>query len=377
MHPSTETHLFNILLNMRLPFPSRILATLGIALIVVAVSPVSSEPIPLPTPEQSSEPLVLKLPTDNTALFEDRPDEFFQYVDRYRDGRHLTPWQGGAYGFVRNPWQMKDRTVYTRLHEGIDIRPVYRASDGEPLDTVRAVSAGRVVYTNREARRSNYGKYVVVEHLWGGSPFYSLYAHLSNIFVETGAYVRGGDRLARMGYTGRGIDRRRAHVHVEIAMLLNERFQPWYDNHFTREPNYHSLFSGLNLKGMDVTELFHRQRQNPKLTIQEFVLNQEVAYTITVPTEGGLNLLHRYPWLRKTESDVRFDSLSAVSIGFTRTGLPVRVAPPREVVERPELAGVKESTLDYQCATNGVLQKRRSECRVSRRGERYLELIAM
>ncbi len=352
------------------------LATLGAALALVAFSPVSSEPIPVPAPPEPVEPLILELPTRNTTLFEDRPDEFFQYVDRYRNGRHLTPWQGGGYGFVRNPWKIGDRTVYTRLHEGIDIRPIYRASNGEPLDTVRAVGAGRVVYANREAGQSSYGKYVVVEHRWGDSPFYSLYAHLSDILVDSGAYVRPGDHLARMGYTGRGINRRRAHVHVEIAMLLNEDFQPWYDTYFSREPNYHSIFSGLNLKGMDVTELFQRQHEDPNLTIQEFVLEQEVAYTVTVPTNGGLDLLNRYPWLWQGASSAP-DSLSTVAIGFTRTGLPVRVTAAAQTVDHPQLAGVEDSMLHQQCATNGVLRKRRSECRVGRRGERYLQLIAM
>jgi murein DD-endopeptidase MepM/ murein hydrolase activator NlpD len=357
--------------------PSRILATLGLALGMVTSSPVSSEPIPLPNPAAVVDPLILHLPTANTALFDDRPEQFFQHVNRYRNGRRLTPWQGGAYGFVRNPWEIEGRTVYTRLHEGIDIQPVYRTSEGEPLDTVRTVSSGHVVYTNRETGQSNYGKYIVVEHLWDGSPFYSLYAHLSDIFVDTGDYVNAGDHLARMGYTGRGIDRRRAHVHVEIAMLLNERFQPWYDNHFKREPNYHNLFSGLNLRGMDVTTLLRQQREDPNLTIQEFVRDQELSYTITVPTNGGLNLLKRYPWLWEGPADLDSDTLSVVSIGFTRTGLPVRVTTADEAVERVKLSGVENTMIHRQCATNGILRKHRTECTVGRRGERYLELIAM
>ena len=73
------------------------------------------------------------------------------------------------------------KILYLQLHEGIDIRPVHRDALGNPSDEVRAAASGNVVYVSRESGASNYGRYVVVEHLWDGCPYYTLYAHLSSI----------------------------------------------------------------------------------------------------------------------------------------------------------------------------------------------------
>ena len=137
-------------------------------------------------------PLNLTLPTDNRALLTGHYSEFYQVIERNLHGVISHPWEGGQYGFVRDPRSLAGETVYTRFHEGMDIRPVRRDARGEPLDEVRAIAAGKVVYTNARAGTSNYGRYVVVEHRWGGCPYYSLYAHLSTIAVAAGQVVRQG-----------------------------------------------------------------------------------------------------------------------------------------------------------------------------------------
>src|SRR3954470_4270722 len=125
----------------------------------------------------SAEPLDLALPTDNDALFHGGGPEFYQYVERDYKGVKSTPWEGGQYGFVRDPVETKAGIVYTRFHEGIDIRPLQRDAQGEPLDEVRAIAGGKVVHISQVAGYSNYGKYVVIEHEWDGSKYYSLYGH--------------------------------------------------------------------------------------------------------------------------------------------------------------------------------------------------------
>src|SRR5207237_3504166 len=119
-----------------------------------------------------TEPLNLVLPTENDALFRGGGAEFYQYVERDYRGEKSTPWEGGQYGFVRDPEQTRAGVVYTRFHEGIDIRCLHRDEHGEPLDEVRAIAEGEVVYTNSVAGYSNYGKYIVIEHRWGGSPYF-------------------------------------------------------------------------------------------------------------------------------------------------------------------------------------------------------------
>ena len=87
-----------------------------------------------------AEPLV-DFPTDNRALLEGRPQEFFMYVERDFEGEKTKPWQGGQYGYVRGPQRSGGKVIYTHLHEGIDIAPVRRDATGNPLDEVRASAA--------------------------------------------------------------------------------------------------------------------------------------------------------------------------------------------------------------------------------------------
>src|SRR5689334_10244244 len=128
--------------------------------------------------------LDLVLPTANDAIYSGDGPAFYQHIERDYKGEKSTPWEGGQYGFVRDPAETSGGTVYTRFHEGIDIRSIQRDASGEPVDPVRAIAAGVVVHTNPVAGYSNYGKYVVVEHRWGGCNYYSLYGHLSTILVR-------------------------------------------------------------------------------------------------------------------------------------------------------------------------------------------------
>ncbi len=82
--------------------------------------------------------LDIVLPTDNDALFSGSGPEFYQYVERNYKGVTSTPWEGGQYGFVRDPTDTAGGVLYTRFHEGIDIRPVHRDANGDPLDSSTA-----------------------------------------------------------------------------------------------------------------------------------------------------------------------------------------------------------------------------------------------
>src|SRR5437879_2655765 len=125
----------------------------------------------------------ISLPTDNDALFRGGGPDFFQYIDRDFHGEKSTPWEGGRYGFVRNPVPTAQGLVYTRFHEGIDIRCLHRDARGEPLDGVRAIADGKVVHTNQVPGYSNYGRYIVIEHGWDGSPYSSICGPLSKVDV--------------------------------------------------------------------------------------------------------------------------------------------------------------------------------------------------
>jgi hypothetical protein len=97
------------------------------------------------------------LPTDNHALFSGDSAAFYQYVRRDFEGQISNAWEGGQYGFVRNPQRIGTAIVYTRFHEGIDIRPLQRDGNGEPLDVIHAIAAGKVVRCFTRAAEADAG----------------------------------------------------------------------------------------------------------------------------------------------------------------------------------------------------------------------------
>ena len=219
------------------------------------------------------EPLGLVLPTDNDALFSGDPEKFYMYTDRNFEGVLSKPWSGGGYGFTRDQKRTAAGIISTRLHEGIDIRPVKRDATGEPLDEVRAIATGTVVYVSETPGASNYGRYIVVHHDWGNGPFFSLYAHLRAAIARTGQKVGAGETIGNMGYTGAGINRERAHVHLEMNMILSDQFQRWYDLHFTTK-NHHGIFNGFDLVGMDIAELLQAHHANVQMSIPEYLIGK-------------------------------------------------------------------------------------------------------
>jgi murein DD-endopeptidase MepM/ murein hydrolase activator NlpD len=272
----------------------------------------------------TSQPLELVLPTDNDALFRGGGPDFYQYIERDYQGVKSTPWEGGQYGFVRDPMSTSSGLVFTRFHEGIDIRPVKRDARGEPLDEVRAIAPGKVVHTSHVAGYSNYGKYVVIEHQLDGSDFYSLCGHLSDIVVSPGARVTVGQQIGRMGHTGAGINLPRSHVHLELNLLLNHQFDGWHSTFFPNEPNRHGIYNGLNLAGLDIAALYLALRKDPEMTVAKFVRAEPAFYTVAIPRSNHFELPKRYPWLLAKEPG---PSTQSWLVSFAASGLPVKVEP--------------------------------------------------
>src|SRR5436853_4545534 len=204
--------------------------------------------------------LDLVLPTDNDAIFSGGGAAFYQYIERDFKGVKSNPWEGGQYGFVRDPIETSAGIFYTRFHEGVDIKSLQRDARGEPLDEVRAIADGKVVHTNLVPGYSNYGKYIVIEHRWGGSSYYSLYGHLSSIGIQPGESVRRGQRIGVMGYTGVGLNQARAHLHLELNLMLSHRFEAWHDAFFKYDSNHNGIYNGINLSGLVFVRLCHALR---------------------------------------------------------------------------------------------------------------------
>ncbi len=318
-------------------------------------------------------PIGLVLPTENNAIFSSDPSQFYMYTDRNFEGVVSKPWQGGTYGFSRNQRRTSIGIVYTRFHEGVDIRPVRRDSSGNPLDDIRSIANGTVVYVNATSSLSNYGKYIVVHHDWGEGPFFSLYAHLSSASAVAGQKVQAGETIAKMGYTGAGLNRERAHVHVELCMILSDHFQRWYERHFTSE-NHHGIFSGINMIGIDIAELFKAHRQNPNISIAQFLAaSTDVHYRVLVPKSGALEFLRRYPWLGRNLNSVR--NPKSWEFAFAATGVPLEVRPSSKSLSYPVVTYIKPSGTEHSYLTNGRVTGTGSSGKLTPSGSRYMQLI--
>jgi murein DD-endopeptidase MepM/ murein hydrolase activator NlpD len=318
-----------------------------------------------------AQPLV-DFPTDNRALIEGRPQDFFMYVNRDFEGEKSKPWQGGQFGFVRGPVRDGGKILYIQLHEGIDIRPVHRDAQGNPTDEVRAAAAGTVAHVSLEARASNYGRYIVLQHNWDGCLFYTLYAHLDSISVEPGQSLRQGEPLGVMGFTGAGIDRERAHTHFEVCMMLSKNFEGWHDVNFPKDPNRHGIYNGLNLVGADPAPLLLAAHKNPALKISDYFAGAEPAFKITVKNSTNFFLIRAYPWLAARGE---IANPPAWTITFSRYGVPIRVEAAKTPVTEPIVAWVKETDQPYARVTKNLVSGPRGSPRLTASGLRFAKLL--
>ena len=319
-----------------------------------------------------AEPLNLVLPTDNDALLRGDGPAFYQYIERDYHGEKSTPWEGGRYGFVRNPVETSAGIIYTRLHEGMDIKPLQRDASGEPLDAVRAIAPGVVVHASSVAGYSNYGRYVVVEHRFDGCKYYSLYGHLSSIAVRPGQHVQQRDQVGVMGHTGEGLNQARAHVHLELNLMLSRQFEAWHAASFKNEPNHHGLYNGLNLVGIDIARLYLALQKRPNLTIPEFLAEEETLYRVLVPPSRNFDLAKFYPWMVRDRGD---GEPASWEVSFNRAGVPLRIQPNAKAVSEPELSYMKPGSVDGGILTMDRIAGRGANAHLTEKGKQFMRLL--
>ena len=316
-------------------------------------------------------PLDLRLPTTNHHLLTHEPEKFYMYVDRTFEGEISKCWQAGGYGFVRSPIRINGQVVYTHFHEGIDVAPMQRDALGNPLDEVTSIADGTVVHTSPLAGRSNYGKYVVVEHRWEDSSVYSLYAHLADISCKPGDVVKVGAPLGRMGFTGVGLNRTRAHLHLELTLLMNAHYEEWNKSN-GGGINYQGIFNGMNLQGTEVSRFFLEQQKNPELQFSEFMLATPVQFKVLVPAAPTKpDFLLRYPWLLRGSAD----GALSWEISFSGTGLPVGIAASQRQVAVPLVSQIREAQVPQRYLTRGLVTGEGPQASLTPAGKKLVALL--
>ena len=319
-----------------------------------------------------AEAVDLVLPTDNDAIFRGEGAEFYQYIERNYKGVKSTPWEGGRYGFVRNPVETASGLMFSRLHEGIDIRPLQRDPSGDSIDPVRAIAAGAVVHTNHVSGYSNYGKYVVIEHNFDGCKYYSLYGHLSSIAVRPGQRVQQREQLGVMGHTGEGLNQMRAHLHLELNLMLSRKFESWHDTFFKNDPNRNGLYNGLNLAGLDIARLYLALQKRPGLTIPEFLSGEETFYRVLLPPSRHFDLAKFYPWMVREKAE---GETASWEVSFNRAGVPLKIQPSAKAVSEPELSYLKPGGVDARLLTNERVAGRGEGARLTEKGRQFMRLL--
>ena len=307
-----------------------------------------------------------QLPTQNKSLFEGEDKKFYQPTI----SRRLV---SGMFGFVRTS-EPEPARIFEHFHKGIDIRPLFRDEKGEPTDKIYASADGEVVRVNLDEKISDYGKQVIIRHLWGEQPVYTIYGHLAAIGVEAGQQVKAGDPLGVMGWTGPGLVRERAHLHFEIAFQMNRKFAEWVDTAKPGrlwQPNRHGEWNGLNLMGIDPVPLLKAANEENSLTWKEALSKQPGGFTVRVPSFEGTPT-----WMQWIERKSPSAQPLSWDIEMTPWGLPLRMEAGGEVVAGPVLVANpgKPSEGKYYC--RGLVQADgKGGMRLSKFGRQTMEMM--
>jgi hypothetical protein len=183
--------------------------------------------------------------------------------------------------------------------------------------------------------------------------------------------------LGRLGYTGSGLDRRRAHCHLEINLLLNERFEAWHRQFDPQSPIPPTPFHGFNLSGIDPAALFRALAADPGLTLPAFVTTQSPYYKVLAPnTRGVPDLVRRYPWLwaiaRAAATPVECPSWE---FSLTASGLPLSVEPSAQAVESPTVVAVVPFAGKHSWRTLGRVGGTGTAAQLTPKGVEYIKLL--
>lgn len=317
------------------------------------------------TSTQAAEDLVYKLPTDNDALYRGENEAYYMYCDRWFEGKQTQPWEAGTFGFTRNALRVHDgRIFFTKLHEGIDVKPIRRDANAEPLDDVRPIAPGIVAYTSSSPGASNYGRYVVIAHETKEGTIYSLYAHLKKVSCEVGQRVAYNDTIGTLGYSGDGINKVRAHCHLEICLMVHSEF-----HRFCPSTNKHGLFHGHNLIGINAADVLLACKDGKSFSIKQYFNTLTEHYRVRVPRLSTPDILLRHPFLYKGEWGKESPSLD---IAFTAEGIPIGVYPCDTPIDKPAVISCRPMPMMQKNCTMNRLNGKSTAAYLTPAGETFI-----
>ena len=282
-------------------------------------------------------------------------------------------WTTGSFGCVRTDgWQM---------HEGLDILHQHTDRAGEPTDPVLATADGTVKYVNAKAGLSNYGKYIVIQHVLEGLEVYSLYAHLSAANVTVGKAVHAGEVIGTMGRTSNTSERigkERAHVHFELNVFVNDNFSAWFKKNLPGERNDHGLWNGQNLAGLDAREILLAEHAPvKKFSLVNFLRSQTELCRVLVRATN-FSYLKRYAPLVLKNPKADKEGVAGYEIVLNYNGVPFallpRAASEIKGTSKIQLLSVNEAEYHAHPCRRLVIQHG-SKWQLTEKGRREIEML--
>ena len=257
-----------------------------------------------------------------------------------------------------------------QFHEGIDIQPTKRDRRGEATDPVFAAMDGVVRHISMHPGKSNYGRYVVLEHPGVTPAIYTLYAHLAKVTtgLRLGATVSRGQALGVMGRSASGyaIPKARAHLHFEMGLVVTRDFQRWYNAKLKAKqfgsPNEHGLYNGMNLMGFDPLDFCRKHRARRVHNFQQYIDRMEPVVKLRIATTRTPDFVQRYPSLVTKDLPLM---VAGWEIWCNWTGLPYRWTPLTSV----DVAGMRPNQVRILEVNRAEERRQRSKSlAVSRKG---------
>lgn len=309
------------------------------------------------------------LPTPNREVFKTGGETRFYAPTPGKD------WVSGSYGCVRSQG--------LQFHEGIDILRVNTDRRGEPTDAVRAAATGTVAYVNGVSGKSNYGKYVVLRHWVEGISIYTLYAHLSSVGngVKRGAMLRAGQTVGVMGRTANTrtpIARNRAHLHFEIALVLNDRFDRWYQSAYKGGVNDHGIWNGRNLLGLDPTAILREQQtKGQRFSLLNFIRYRREMFRVLVSKKDFFYARFYRPLMRRNPVAEK-NGIDGYEIVFDFAGVPCQLIPRSrsevKFASGPKLLSV-DSALARELRCRKLIYFQNGKWGLTRSGRQLIEIL--
>lgn len=126
-------------------------------------------------------------------------------IDSYKKTttKNISSGKADTTGYFSRPIIGGTRTQGIHGHNGVDLASSYGSA-------ILAAASGKVVVSKVGGWGGGYGNYVVIQH---GNGTQTVYAHMSEVLVQTGQTVSKGAQIGKMGSTGRSTG---VHLHFEV-----------------------------------------------------------------------------------------------------------------------------------------------------------------